>query len=248
MLEPRSVGQRWLGVTTSRAGSPRASGAGSRAGCVLPVPTARDVGLCSAGTAGPRASESSASAIVGSQAGDTPLSPTSPPRHWEHPAGKGGFGHALVAGAGCQLAVLSCSGAARSSWRVVALGARWEGIWPQCMERTEARGWAHALGSSGHWWSPGSPLCSVPGCVWGAVWGWLWGELQADGGEELLAARPWLHQSLWGWSGAHPAGGRRGCSPLAQPGQPEGRAPLLARHCEVLVQCVGPRGNATAGC
>lgn len=36
------------------------------------------------------------------------------------------------------------------------------------------------------------------------------GELEADGGEEPLAAKPRLHQSLRGWSGGSD-GGPRGC-------------------------------------
>lgn len=237
------MGQRWLWVTMSRAGSPRAGSTGSRAGCVLPVLTARDVGLCSASQAGPGPARAAPAPLWGARLG-TPLShPCHSYSTGNTVQGGSRFAHAVVAGAGCQLAALSYSGAARSSWGSVALGARWEGVRPQCTERMEAQGCVHALGSGGHWWSPGGPLCSVPGCAWGTVWGWLWGELQADGGEELLAARPWLHQSLQGWSGARPGGGCRGCSPLAQPGHPESRAPLLARHCEVLVQCVGPRGQ-----
>lgn len=82
MLEPRSVGQRWLGVTTSRAGSPRASGAGSRAGCVLPVPTARDVGLCSASQPGPGPARAAPAPLWGARMG-------TPHSHPRHPHGTG---------------------------------------------------------------------------------------------------------------------------------------------------------------
>ena len=94
------MGQRWLWVTMSRAGSPRAGSTGSRAGCVLPVLTARDVGLCSASQAGPGPARAAPAPLWGARLG-TPLShPCHSYSTGNTVQGGSRFAHALVSAYG----------------------------------------------------------------------------------------------------------------------------------------------------
>lgn len=238
----RNRGAEVAGDHHDRARSPRAGTSRWAAGQVVCTAPCARAGCAGSGVllgipGGHGARASPASPAVRNQPGDTPFPPAAPGT----PRGPGrgvmeGAGLATLRprGARCQLAGTAapsgsacgisegCSGQWRGCTELSSLASCCK-LWPRCTAGAEGSGLSPGGGDGWVAAKPSRVPAEPSPAVRGSQRGAARGEFEADGGEELLAARPWLHQFLRGRSGASSwqgPGRAGGCGPFGTAGVP----------------------------